>query len=105
MQRHVKILKKMMKILERDLPDKFCQFGNTVYYKEQQLYFELFIQTVDDILYDRNLAAIGMWIDKNQESNIDLQDVCIALGWPVRYCRAMLLDLIAKVRMQRGKKN
>ena len=92
----MKVIKKMMKILGCSLSPDFGK--EEVYYKENQLYYELFIQTVDDILHDRNLATISMWVDKNQESNIDLEDVCMALGWPVRYCRTMLLELIEKVK-------
>jgi len=85
-----------MGVLGKKAPEKFI---NEVYYKEKQLYFELFISAVQDILRDHEHAAVYAWvkgIEQDDGSFLTLDDVCLALGWPIRYCRAMLVELIEK---------
>lgn len=102
MYRHTHVIKTMLDTLHRNIPDDFSKFSNEVYYKERALYFEVFIQAVDDILHDRNIDGIQLWLIGDAEHLIDLYDICVALHWPIRYCRTMLLELIEVIRGARN---
>lgn len=95
----VETLQEMMSVLGRPVLGSFV---HSVYYKEKEFYFQVFVQAVRDILDGDNSAEMQLFItDLNGVVVVSLADICEKLEWPIRYARQLLIDLIGAVHAKK----